>query len=373
MFFHLQYIHLFRPFLKYTPSASPLPSHVSPRRICTAHAGAVSKLMRLYKKTWNLRQICNIAVYMIHSACTIHLLNLPEKTARRDIIHGVKHLEEIAEDWPCARRTLCILSVLARKWNCELPEDAAFVLQRTDEKYGYYSISDVPSPRSQQGTSPSLSEKGLGPQDSNRDISPLTQYAQAHIAQSQQQAPPSIENQMGMQPPIQGTDARNMRQPRPQHDQQQFTFGEPGTGFEAPEVLGTWAQPSSGTGGPNYSSPFTAASLNNLSREATTATSQPTARQVPPANVNIDSPDWFFTDSARWQQGFESWNMSGANPPTTAAPNEGFVFGEGPRGNAGDGNVGAPPMRRWDIGEQGSEFEGLSSPYTDIGWVPGLE
>jgi hypothetical protein len=61
MFFHLQYIHLFRPFLKYSPASSPLPSHVSPRRICTANAGAISKLMRLYKKAYNLRQICNIA------------------------------------------------------------------------------------------------------------------------------------------------------------------------------------------------------------------------------------------------------------------------------------------------------------------------
>ena len=117
MFFHLQYIHLFRPFLKYSPNSSPLPPHVSPRRICTANAGAISKLMRLYKKLYNLRQICNIAVYMLHSACTIHLLNLPEKTAKRDIIHGVKHLEEIAEDWLCGRRALSILSVLVRKWN----------------------------------------------------------------------------------------------------------------------------------------------------------------------------------------------------------------------------------------------------------------
>ncbi|ROW05470.1 hypothetical protein VSDG_00220 [Cytospora chrysosperma] len=146
MFYHLQYIHLFRPFLKYNPSASPLPSHVSPRRICSANAGFISKLMRLYKKLYNLRQICNIAVYMVHSACTIHLLNVPEKTAKRDIIHGVKHLEEIAEDWLCARRTLSIISVLSRKWNCELPEEAAAILRRTDEKYGYLGTQDVPSP-----------------------------------------------------------------------------------------------------------------------------------------------------------------------------------------------------------------------------------
>jgi hypothetical protein len=85
---------------------------------------------------------------MVHSACTIHLLNLPEKTAKRDIVHGAKHLEEIAEDWLCARRTLSILSVLARKWKIELPEEASTVLARTDAKYGTFSTSDVPSPKS---------------------------------------------------------------------------------------------------------------------------------------------------------------------------------------------------------------------------------
>ena len=104
--------------------------------------------MRLYKRTYGLRQICNIAVYMVHSACTIHLLNLPDKLAKRDIIHGVKHLEEIAEDWLCARRTLSILSVLAMKWKIELPEEASTVLARTDAKYGTFSTADVPSPKS---------------------------------------------------------------------------------------------------------------------------------------------------------------------------------------------------------------------------------
>jgi hypothetical protein len=103
--------------------------------------------MRLYKRTYGLHQICNIAVYIVHSACTIHLLQLPDKTAKRDIIHGVKHLEEIAEDWLCARRTLSILSVLGRKWKVELPEEAAVVFARTDAKYGYFSTADVPSPK----------------------------------------------------------------------------------------------------------------------------------------------------------------------------------------------------------------------------------
>ena len=136
MFFQLLFIHLFRPFLKYNRATSPLPAHVSPRKLCTHAAAIISKLLRLYKRTYGLRQICNIAVYIAHSACTIHLLNLPEKNARRDIIHGLKHLEEIAESWLCARRTLRILSILAQRWAINLPDEAAVTLSRTHAKFG---------------------------------------------------------------------------------------------------------------------------------------------------------------------------------------------------------------------------------------------
>lgn len=136
MFFQLLYIHLYRPFLKYTRSTSPLPSHISPRKFCTQAAGAVSKLFRLYKRTHGLRQICNIAIYIIHSACTIHLLNLPDKNARRDIIHGVKHLEEMGECWTAARRTLTILQVCAEKWKINIPDEADVVLTRVRMKWG---------------------------------------------------------------------------------------------------------------------------------------------------------------------------------------------------------------------------------------------
>ncbi|KAF1939034.1 hypothetical protein EJ02DRAFT_266663 [Clathrospora elynae] len=144
MFFQLLYIHLFRPFLKYNPNNSPLPAHVSPRKLCTQAAAMISKLLRLYKRSHGLRQICNICVYITHSACTIHLLNLPEKNAKRDIIHGIKHLEEIAEGWLCARRTLGILSVLANRWNVQLPEEAAAVLSRTDLKFGPWNEISTP-------------------------------------------------------------------------------------------------------------------------------------------------------------------------------------------------------------------------------------
>ena len=145
MFYQLLYIHLYRPFLKYTRATSPLPSHVSPRKYCTQAAGAISKLFRLYKRIHGLRQICNIAVYIIHSACTIHLLNLPDKNAKRDIVHGLKHLEEMGECWTCARRTLRVLNQCADKWDIEVPDEAMASFARCRTRWGSTDPSVSPA------------------------------------------------------------------------------------------------------------------------------------------------------------------------------------------------------------------------------------
>ena len=143
MFFHLLFIHLFRPFLKYNQANSPLPPQVSPRKMCTQAAANISKLLRTYKRIYGLQQICNIAVYIAHSACTIHLLNLPDKEAKRDISYGVQHLEEIAGSWLCASRTLATLAVQARRWHIELPAEAATTLHGWETKYRSVHFSPV--------------------------------------------------------------------------------------------------------------------------------------------------------------------------------------------------------------------------------------
>ncbi|EEH49518.2 uncharacterized protein PADG_05597 [Paracoccidioides brasiliensis Pb18] len=153
MFFQLLFIHLYRPFLKYTKSTSPLPSHVSPRKLCSQAASMISKLLRFYKRTYGLRQICNIAVYIGHSACTIHLLNLPDKTAKRDLIHGLKNLEEIAESWLCARRTLRILEISAQKWHVDLPNEAVVILERSHTRFGPWGSCDQAHSPSNSDTS----------------------------------------------------------------------------------------------------------------------------------------------------------------------------------------------------------------------------
>ncbi|KAK6085856.1 Nitrogen assimilation transcription factor nit-4-like protein 2 [Seiridium cupressi] len=332
MFFHLQYIHLFRPFLKYAPSASPLPPHVSPRRICTANAGAISKLMRLYKKLYNLRQICNIAVYMIHSACTIHLLNLPEKTAKRDIIHGIKALEEIAEDWLCGRRTLSIISVLARKWNVEMPEEAAHVLQRTDERWGTFNTSDVPSPRSHLTTSPSPPAiGGLSPGAKHEQYSPANANTQqATASNGQLLAASSLSSDLlgGLTAPR--TEFTNMQGI---NDAAIMDMGIDRLGSQS------WRQSSVTRPLPSYARSYAPVS-NGVNSGRTT---QSSTRNVTPSSAyGVDGQDWYLKDGVNWQSGFDAWNMG--NAATTGSngfPDSSmFVF------TGGSGNPSRPNSRR---------------------------
>jgi hypothetical protein len=191
MFFQLLYIHLFRPFLKYNQESSPLPKNVSPRRLCTQAATAISKLLRLYKRSHGLRQICNIAVYIAHSACTIHLLNLPDKNAKRDITHGVKHLEEIAESWLCARRTLAILSTLSRQWKVDLPDEAVSVFARTDVKFADWSQEiHAQTPRS------SISSPAMSPPP-RAVIQPSPNFFNITASSSGASVPASLLHNMG--------------------------------------------------------------------------------------------------------------------------------------------------------------------------------
>lgn len=364
MFFHLQYIHLFRPFLKYsnpsskTNSVSPLPSHVSPRRIVTTNAGAISKLMRLYKKSWGLRQICNIAVYLTHSACNVHLLNLPEKTARRDITHGVKHLEEIAEDWLCARRTLSILSVLSRKWKCDLPEDAAVVFERTDRKYDYMSTSEVPSPRSQMAASPAASEKS-GVSRSQRDYSPSHHYLVPGGSPSQiHQQHPSIDDRMST------------------HASPHMIVGNqlsPHNGAIEAGNIGLNPETLPGMAGwPSTLPPtttFPAASFGPVPppipemKDGTRQVSPPIA---PIHNVGMER-EWFLDDSARWQHGFQGWDMgAGAGP---VSQQQVFTFGDDQSDTSSRNG-----MRRPSDGQQyNMSFEGLDASMSGGGWVTGLD
>ena len=314
MFFHLQYIHLFKAFLKYTPATSPLPAHVSPWRMCGANAGAISKLMRLYKKLYDLRQICNIAVYMVQTACTIHILHLPEKTAKRDIIHGVKHLEEIAEDWLCARRALSTLSVLARKWNVELPEEAALVLQRTDEKYGTVSISDVPSPNRSgpSGTQSPQSHSAQSPTiNAKEQYSPPNHYNNPAQPMSLDSPARPMPSDMvnggagsGLPPTMQNPNPRRMAPPLATT----MYMNDPLS------AVSSWAVSPGTRTMPSYTQAFAPVHAHT---SMAPPPSRSNGRQVSPSSLYaIDGQDWYLKDGVNWQQNFQTWGLgAGASRP----------------------------------------------------------
>ncbi|KAK4126199.1 hypothetical protein N657DRAFT_568146 [Parathielavia appendiculata] len=322
MFFHLQFIHLFKAFLKYTPATSPLPAHVSPWRMCAANAGAISKLMRLYKKLYDLRQICNIAVYMVQTACTIHILHLPEKTAKRDIIHGVKHLEEIAEDWPCARRALSTLSVLARKWKVELPEEAAVVLQRTDEKYGTFNISDVPSPH-RSGGSTAQSPQSL-------PNSPPVTNGQDHLTSPKQYSDSTAQPMAidlptttgasdmlsglagsGVPPKLQSMQSQA---PRRQITHPAATASMPAN--ESLSPISSWAVSPGTRAMPGY----TQQAFGSVSMGGPQTSRAGPGRQMTSSNLYaIDGQDWYIKDGVNWQQNFQTWGLgAGAGQSSNA-------------------------------------------------------
>ncbi|KAK3112225.1 Nitrogen assimilation transcription factor nit-4 [Teratosphaeriaceae sp. CCFEE 6253] len=323
MFFQLLFIHLFRPFLKYTQQTSPLPNNVSPRKLCTQAAGMISKLMRLYKRSHGLRQICNIAVYIVHSACTIHLLNLPEKNARRDIVHGVKHLEEIAEGWLCARRTLGILSVLARKWTVELPEEATAVLARTDAKFGAYT-GEIQSPngsrqQSEQLMNPSQfatlaawqNPAAIPAASSYFSVAPVSSAATGGAPPATSAAAAALVRSHSdyTLPPGDAKDLRALQYPSAQVTPASSAQGHR-RGRESLGTMGSAASPSDMFGG-----------VEQLIR---------------------DSQDWVYRDQAQLATGFENW--TGVEMDPSLWPNG--AVGNGAVGNGGmkGGAVGGPVM-----------------------------
>ncbi|QDS73152.1 hypothetical protein FKW77_001957 [Venturia effusa] len=276
MFFQLLYIHLFRPFLKYNQQNSPLPPNVSPRRLCTQAAAMISKLMRLYKRSHGLRQICNIAVYILHTACTIHLLNLPDKNAKRDITHGTKHLEEMAEGWLCARRTLAILSVLSRKWKVDLPNDAAEVLSRTDAKYGAWGVDGSRTPsQTAESMSPQQSPAPPSLQPSVQLYNPMTQSSSGSVV------PPR----------------RSSNQPLP--PQNATEFAQANSMSYLPET------PQSTTTGP----PVSRGSIDGSSN-VSSAGGSPSALFGGVDQLLRDQNDWWLRDQSQLAIGFEHWPMA---------------------------------------------------------------
>lgn len=267
--------------------------------------------MRLYKRTYGLRQICNIAVYIVHSACTIHLLNLPEKTAKRDIIHGVKHLEEIAEDWLCARRTLSILSVLARKWKIDLPEEASTVFTRTDTKFGHFSTADVPSPKFELVVATPPSNSAPSPQLAPARPQPQPQ-TQTQLQQSIYSYLPDASSPTATMPPrATNVVAQNLQAVR-------MSNGVGSINTTNPHLISTVPYGRFADGSTPGMTPSSDLARNNSASESSSSLT----RQVSPnlfggVEALVESQDWWLRDQANL---YGNWMNFSTSPQDTSGP-----------------------------------------------------
>ena len=326
MFYQLLLIHLYRPFLKYTKSTSPLPQHVSPRKLCTQAAAAISKLLRLYKRTYGFKQICNIAVYIAHTALTIHLLNLPEKNAQRDVIHGLRHLEEMGESWLCARRTLRILDISASKWQVQLPREAVIVFEQTHARWGSWGPWDqAASPSTTSDSPPSVSSQSVvattdltqpvsqsaGNQPANPSMGTSPNLAQPVGSQysSTPSGTVSVSAMRAVQRSFSAQLARNeARQPEPTYLRPVSTSYGPGPSTQPPQEQ--WYSPTEA-----QFRAFTAAHSM-----PTTSAQSPLTTFDTPENLVEESQDWWSRDVNALQLGAEGWSQNWNNGlPTTSA------------------------------------------------------
>ncbi|KAF7588211.1 hypothetical protein BBP40_005994 [Aspergillus hancockii] len=374
MFYQLLFIHLYRPFLKYTKSNSPLPHHVSPRKLCTQASSAISKLLRIYKRTYGFKQICNVAVYMAHTACTIHLLNLPEKNAQRDVIHCLRHLEEMGESWLCARRTLRILDISASKWQVELPPEAAVVFEQTHAKWGSWGSWD-------QAASPSVSVPSPSSVTAQPAVTAPTSYpSPVPFDATREPGDPSVQGpsnplgSLGTQYPGAVPIPASMSAMRAA---QRFSSAQiTRTDVQLPEptylrpvshVYNTmqtvpssqpdsWYDPKDGQSRP-------LATTQDIS--STTSTS-PMAGFGTPENLVEESQDWWFRDPSGFNPGYENWK-EGWNSTVTGMASDFRYVGQAP----GSDNTSRPPQPvRYSVGVPSNMTQSEQNPsisrYSDV-------
>ncbi|CAI7664835.1 unnamed protein product [Penicillium glandicola] len=340
MLYQLQIIHLYRPFLKYTKANTPLPSHVSPRKICTQAAATVSKLLRIYKRGYGLKQICNIAVYIAHTACTVHILNLPDKNAQRDVIHGLKNLEEMAEGWLCARRTLRILDISANKWQVELPSEAISIFERTHNKWGSWGSWDQVTTPSASGDSPIATI--LGPTTSpSRFPPPELPFPRSHTeptAMADTQMAPQYGPLTAVPisfPPMQGMHP-------PQSQRSEFALPEPT--YLRPQVAYQFSHPPGSVPGPPSPNPNTwyDGSGTQMSSQNVTPTSiaSPVSGYDGTENLVEESQDWWSRNASAYSIGMDgwsgTWNPTPQNQPSLTQYQDGNLMSVARPSGSGD-------------------------------------
>jgi hypothetical protein len=256
---------------------------------------------------------------MVHTACTIHLLNLPDKNARRDIIHGVKHLEEMGECWTAARRTLKVLRLCADRWNIEVPEEAGIVFTRIKNKWGMDAVA-APSPVSPQSLANIASQMTSRPLP---DLMAQNVQWQQQGQRAQQQAilqPPSMPHvQSGLSAamapsPAETIDTRRSSGNMSLPPQTAAELGRNVHKLRSSTYL-TKAQQDAWNAHQARMKSAAASAVNNPSRSHSDHNAAKLFGGVD--SLMEETQEWFFRDQSQLAMGFGNW---GEYEPAVAAP-----------------------------------------------------
>jgi hypothetical protein len=245
---------------------------------------------------------------MVHSACTIHLLNLPDKNARRDIIHGVKHLEEMGECWTAARRTLRVIHLCADKWNIEMPEEAEMVYTRIKVKWGL--TPGAPSPVSPESMANMVQQIAAQPVP---DL--MARNVQLHQQQQSQSMRHSIaQYQTGLSMPMAPSPAEHIESRRTSGQMSLPPMSAAELNRDAQRIRASTYLTKAQQDAWNAHQARMAANV-----AATSSNRMPSNGEHDAARMfgGVDSlmeetQDWIFKDQNQFATGFENW---GSEPP----------------------------------------------------------
>ncbi|KAF2809283.1 uncharacterized protein BDZ99DRAFT_443474 [Mytilinidion resinicola] len=119
MYYHTCIVHLFRPLMK----VDILHSDIRPREVCIDSANTVSDIMRLYRRHYSLRSCNLLLTHILLSITTVHLINSSNPVSRRNLIDGLRAMEDMSTCHYFTARTFKIIYNLCQKWNLPFPDE----------------------------------------------------------------------------------------------------------------------------------------------------------------------------------------------------------------------------------------------------------
>lgn len=215
-------------------------------------------------------------------------------------------MEEIAESWLCARRTLSMLNAFSRKENVALPEEAAAILSRAEARFGPWAGEAqlrTPSQKSDSASPlPHLALPGAE-QASRAGLSPAANilYAARNAAKSPiipSYAPSNHVIEHSVQPALSAASSRQQKTSRPRQPSTPVALAL------SPSPVGYMA--ASSITAPGASAGIAAIHPTNITPGAVSSSANFGGGFEPALR---DSQDWLMRDQSQLAMGFDQWPL----------------------------------------------------------------